>query len=120
MLPFEDRFTRQRQLPEVGLRVQELLASAPGVVVRVGAIAVPSAIDPGDVARIYLERAGVPVVRQRANERTASSALDPERDFPHAQHFQFAGPRSFAAGAHLALGEIRRRLELDQVSSGSR
>jgi hypothetical protein len=93
MLPFEDRFSRQRRLAEVGAEGQRQLSTT---LVRL------SSHEDVDVEWDYLARAGVTEVR-----------LDSEAEvltFPFASCFEFAGPRSLASGAWCALARIRRVL----------
>lgn len=90
MLPFEDRYTRQRRLAEVGPDGQRRLEAAAQV------------LAPHEAAELeadYLRRAGVQQIS------FAPEASTPE--FPWADHFQFAGPASVARGAHGALARIR-------------
>lgn len=93
MLPFEDRFSRQRRLPEVGADGQRRLGS------RVLSLAPHADVD---VERDYLERAGVAGTRIHGQT--------PELPFPFAQHFEFAAPLSMARGAWYALHRIRQVL----------
>lgn len=114
MLPFEDRYTRQRQLPEVGVLGQRRLFE---LEVR------PATDAAGVIEALYLERAGVRV--------TADPVLgtDPELgagpglgagpalgtvEFRHAARFRFPEARDFAAGTHRALLRIRRHLNLNE------
>jgi len=93
LLPFEDRFTRQRQLPQVGIAGQ----------LRIEAMRVVTCADAsGLIEATYLERAGAASV-----ERSTSQLAD---DFPHAGHFEFEVTRVFAQGAHRALARIRHEL----------
>jgi hypothetical protein len=91
MLPFEDRFSRQRRLPEVGALGQDRLAGA-----RVHVH--PEA----DIEAEYLARAGLGVERDG----------DPPGAFAHAAAFRFDAARGVAAGAWRALARIRAVLEL--------
>jgi hypothetical protein len=106
MLPFEDRFTRQRQLREVGLAGQRRI-EASSVVVG------PSAAD--GVAADYLQRAGVQVTVTRDVhfvDSTSARALDARR------LCAFEGPADYLAGALAALVHVRSVLNLgDSVSS---
>lgn len=104
MLPFEDRYTRQRQLPEVGQAGQARLSAAPLNVAETQAKPSESHVARLDIAALYLSRAGVSVQR-RGQEQTAPP-------LGHAAVFEFAGPREFAEGALMALTEIRERLGL--------
>lgn len=96
MLPFEDRLTRQRRLPEVGARGQERLCAAE--------LSVAPHPDV-DVELDYLGRAGV-----------ASAQLDPAAEllaFPLAASFEHAAALGVARGAWCALARIRSELGLD-------
>jgi hypothetical protein len=93
VLPFEDRYTRQRQLPEVGAGGQELLARSEAAVCADAA---------GRVQQLYLERAGV------ERFEPAPGALP----FPHASHFRFVQARAIAEGSWRALAHVRRCLAL--------
>lgn len=90
MLPFEDRYTRQRQLREVGHSGQHRIEAS---VKQLGR----SAAD--DVAADYLARAGVQVVRRDG--------------LPGAENAQaralctFDGPRDYLTGALAALDHLR-------------
>lgn len=90
MLPFEDRYSRQRRLPEVGregqLRISEARLSI-------------TPHEGVELEREYLLRAGV---RDVSVEATGSSV-----EFPWAQQFRFAAPRELARGAHAALCRLR-------------
>ncbi len=94
MLPFEDRYTRQRQLPEVGeagqRRIEAMVVELP----------VGSPHEP--VARVYLERAGV---RQLKPASGASA-----RSFPHAPCFRHEVAARVGRGTHFALTCIRQQL----------
>lgn len=90
MLPFEDRYTRQRRLAEVGPAGQLRLEAAAQV------------LAPHDAAELeadYLRRAGVQQI-------SFAPEISPPV-FPWAEQFQFAGPASVARGAHAALARIR-------------
>lgn len=93
MLPFEDRYSRQRRLPEVGPHGQRRLATLTLLLAEhEGAV----------VERDYLLRSGV------ADARCSESG---ERlDFPFGDWFEFAAPRALANGAWCALHRIRRAL----------
>jgi hypothetical protein len=93
LLPFEDRFSRQRRLPEVGADGQRRLGS------RVLSLAPHADVD---VERDYLERSGV------AGTRIDGQAT--ELPFPFAEHFEFQAPLSVARGAWYALHRIRHAL----------
>ncbi len=93
MLPFEDRYTRQRQVPEVGLDGQQRIEASDAAL----------AAGPGSlVATIYLHRAGVCRVEVSTHLPAASRR--------HAAFFQFAGPADVAAGCELAMSHLRRQL----------
>ncbi|MEN9577187.1 MAG: hypothetical protein RJA70_196 [Pseudomonadota bacterium] len=108
MLPFEDRYTRQRQVPEIGTAGQTLLEGS--------RITLPD-IAASAVAVVYLERAGVRQIDHSASSLSLSDPGDPCSDpletTPHARHFRFSGPLEFAQGCQLALNHIRRQLNLD-------
>ena len=96
MLPFEDRFTRQRRLDEVGPEGQRQLEQTAMVLARHA---------DADLEREYLERAGV---RQLTFDPAAS-----QPEFPWSEQFQFAGPLGVARGAWSALSRIRAALARD-------
>ena len=96
MLPFEDRYTRQRRLDEVGPQGQQRLEQAAMVLARHA---------DADLELEYLQRAGV----QQITIDSAASALE----FPWAERFQFAGPLGVARGAWSALSRIRAALGRD-------
>jgi hypothetical protein len=89
----DDRFCRQRRLPEVGDQGQVRIASAE-LVVR------------GDDGAIleseYLHRAG-------AEKVTILPRSEPT-PFAHEAHFRFAASRRVAAGAWRALDKLRKTL----------
>jgi hypothetical protein len=96
MLPFEDRYTRQRRLPEVGAEGQR----------RLRASAVSLAPHPNvDLERDYLERAGITQITVEAQPAAPG--------FPWPEAFEFAAARGVACGAWCALARIRRALALD-------
>lgn len=102
MLPHEDRYTRQRQLPEVGIDGQRQLSS------------IQAKLAPGSsslVALIYLHRAGVGKVE-------VSSSAEPAV-LKHQSLFTFDGPADVAAGCQVALAHIRGALHLDSAASGN-
>lgn len=88
----DDRFSRQRRLPEVGEIGQARLLAAE--------LALPRGAG-ADVERAYLEGAGSRVVPSPA-------AAAP---FAHADAFRHPAARDVAAGAWRALRQIRRVLE---------
>ena len=93
MLPFEDRYTRQRRLPEVGPRGQERLCSTR---LRVGRH--PDV----ELELEYLARAGVVAV-------VADEPL-PAPEFPFASWFEHEASLGLARGAWCALSRIRAEL----------
>jgi hypothetical protein len=96
MLPFEDRYTRQRRLEEVGPERQRQLEQQPMVLARHA---------DSDLELEYLERAGVQHI-------TFDADAEPPR-FPWAEQFGFAGPLAVARGAYGALSRIRAALACD-------
>jgi hypothetical protein len=101
MLPFEDRYSRQRKLPEVGPNGQHALTRAS---LRVGPRVPGSEI----FESCYLRRAGV--------EHVTLSEHCAEASCPHERVFRFAAPRALAVGAWGALTQLRR--ELGMVAPG--
>lgn len=100
MLPFEDRYTRQRQLREVGLSGQHRLETSVKVLGR-------GASD--DVAADYLVRAGVQVVRK--------DDLPSDAGVTAGALCAFSGPRDYLTGALVALDHVRAVLSAaDDVS----
>lgn len=94
MLPFEDRYTRQRRLAEVGPEGQRRLEGAALILARHESV---------ELEADYLQRAGVQQI---------SVAPDaPTVEFPWTEQFQFAGPSSVARGAYAALVRIRGVIE---------
>jgi hypothetical protein len=96
MLPFEDRYTRQRRLTEVGHEGQRRLATARLILAPHAGV---------DVERDYLVRAGVSQIQ-----------VDPEGSpppFPWPEFFEFTAPLCVARGAWCALSRIRTVLGLD-------
>ena len=93
MLPFEDRYSRQRRLQEVGPAGQRAIEQA----------TVGVAEYPGREAEIeYLRRAGATVHPDAATESLA---------FPHADIFSHDQSRNFAWGAWSALRQLRTVLK---------
>lgn len=90
MLPFEDRYTRQRRLAEVGPDGQRRLADA-----RLSLAAHESS----DIEREYLTRAGV--------GHLGMDAEVPPPVFPWSGFFEFQAPLSVARGAWCALSHVR-------------
>lgn len=91
-----DRYVRQRSLAQVGEQGQARIEAA--------SYALPAQASASlGVARAYLERAG-------ARHFTATSRAAPP--CPHAAELRHPAARELAEGAWLALGELRRALEL--------
>ena len=87
----DERYDRQVRLAEIGRQGQARIAAHDAQLAR----------GPGaGVALAYLVRAGVGSVTVSRPHAAAA--------FPHESAFQFSGPRAVAAGAHAALGEIRK------------
>jgi hypothetical protein len=97
MLPFEDRYTRQRRLPEVGPEGQARLSQS-----RLGVAPHPDVAIELD----YLVRAGV----------VGASVDDtrPPLNFPWSDCFEHAAALGVARGAWCALARIRSELSLDR------
>jgi hypothetical protein len=93
MLPFEDRYTRQRRLPEVGPKGQERLCQAN--------LRIASHPDV-ELELDYLARAGVAGVRV---DPTA-----PALAFPWTDWFEHDAALGVARGAWYALSRIKREL----------
>ena len=93
MLPFEDRYSRQRRLPEVGPSGQERLCAAELVVAEHPDV---------DLELDYLQRAGV----ARVTVDAAAAALT----FPWADCFEHEATLGVARGAWCALARIRGEL----------
>lgn len=108
MLPFEDRFTRQRQLREVGLAGQVRL-EASAIVVGYGVA--------DSVAADYLERAGVQVTRDASLELVSGACAESR---VAATACTFLGPANYLAGALTALNHVRSVLGLDYNGSASK
>lgn len=107
MLPFEDRFTRQRQLREVGLDGQRRLEES-RIVVGSGA--------PDAVAADYLQRAGVQVSVTRDHELVNGASV--ELQLARAA-CAFLGPADYLAGALAALGHVRTVIVPRNPTAGS-
>lgn len=90
MLPFEDRYTRQRRLEEVGPDGQRRLATARLAL---------APHESSDIERDYLTRAGV--------AHLGVDAEAPPPAFPWSEFFEFQAPLSVARGAWCALSHIR-------------
>jgi len=102
MLPFEDRYSRQRRLPEVGTAGQRRLEQGSLVL----------AAHPGaDLERDYLVRAGVGGV---SVDHASGAAA-----FPWADEFEVDVCRDIARGAWSALAHLRQLLELSMETTGS-
>jgi hypothetical protein len=97
MLPFEDRYTRQRRLPEVGPSGQERLCAARLVISRHPDV---------ELERDYLARAGVTVL-------VVDEAPAPP-DFPFADWFEHAAALGVARGAWCALTRIKAELAVSR------
>jgi hypothetical protein len=95
MLPFEDRYSRQRRLAEVGPEGQARLCSA--------RLRIPPSPHV-DVELEYLARAGVSVV---------VDVTGPASSFPFADWFEHAAARGVAEGAWCALFRIKHELAAD-------
>ncbi len=91
---FEDRYTRQRRLRDVGDAGQSRIASARLAV---------SDSDGALIETMYLYRGGV--------ERVDIVPREDAEPFAHAGAFCFAEARSVGAGAWRALGKLRGVLE---------
>jgi hypothetical protein len=101
MLPFEDRYSRQRKLPEVGPQGQLALARC--------SMQIPSRVAGSEIFEVcYLQRAGVEHV-------TVSNQVQPCS--AHSTEFHFAATRALAVGALGALAQLRRELGLTEQSS---
>jgi hypothetical protein len=93
MLPFEDRYSRQRRLKEVGPDGQRWIE----------AVALTVAEHPDvELELDYLARAGV---RQISIDASAAPL-----DFPWSQHFRFSASLAVARGAWCALSRLRTTL----------
>jgi hypothetical protein len=95
MLPFEDRYTRQRRLPEVGPSGQERLGQAQFCVAQHADV---------ELELDYLARAGAGEVR-----------VDPDApalDFPWSAWFEHGAALGVARGAWCALSRIKSELGL--------
>lgn len=96
MLPFEDRYSRQRRLPEVGPSGQERLCEAELVIAEHPDV---------DLEVDYLTRAGV--------ARVAVDAGAVALTFPWTEHFEHEAALGVARGAWCALARIKGELGLD-------
>lgn len=95
MLPFEDRFTRQRQLREVGLAGQQRIEAS--------RVVVGSAVA-DTVAADYLRRAGVHVEIDPRNAFVAETGPEVARARAVCA---FSAPADYLAGTLTALGHLR-------------
>jgi hypothetical protein len=102
MLPFEDRYTRQRRLAEVGPEGQLRLERQRLEIARHADV---------DLELEYLRRAGV---QQVAVREVTADAEQSALDFPFAAQFQFSGPLGVARGAWSALARIRAALAANE------
>ena len=93
MLPFEDRYTRQRRLEEVGPDGQRRLEAARLAL---------APHESSDIEHEYLRRAGV------GHLDLDAEAAPPA--FPWSEFFEFPAPLSVARGAWCALSQIRSAL----------
>lgn len=98
MLPFEDRYTRQRRLPEVGPSGQERLCAAQ--------LAIPRHPDV-ELELDYLARAGVSNV-------VVDDSIDAPA-FPFADWFEHGAALGVARGAWCALRRIKVELAIVAV-----
>ena len=107
MLPFEDRYTRQRRLAEVGPEGQLRLERQSLVIARHADV---------ELGLDYLRRAGVQqvAVKQAEGQQTGADAEQSALDFPWAAQFQFSGPLGVARGAWSALARIRAALAANE------
>lgn len=104
MLPFEDRFTRQRQLREVGLSGQKRISESHVVLGRGAA---------DGVAADYLQRAGVNV--QVADGRPFGETVSTTEQARALCAFD--GPADYLVGTLAALGHLRLVLGLGSSSA---
>ncbi len=98
MLPFEDRYSRQRRLPEVGPSGQERLCAADLVIAEHPDV---------DLELDYLQRAGV--ARVTVDAAAAAAVLT----FPWAEQFEHEAALGVARGAWYALARIKGVLGLN-------
>ena len=97
MLPFEDRYSAQRRLVEVGPEGQRRLEQSRMVLVEHSDL---------DIEREYLARAGI---SDMLIDVQASPPV-----FPWVEQFEFASPLAVARGAWCALARLRSVLALDK------
>ena len=98
MLPFEDRYSRQRRLPEVGPSGHERLCAAELVIAEHPDV---------DLELDYLQRAGV----ARVTVDAAAAALT----FPWADRFEHEATLGVARGAWCALVRIKGELGIQSL-----
>jgi hypothetical protein len=96
MLPFEDRYSRQRRLPEVGSRGQERLRATEVVIAEHPDV---------ELELEYLVRAGL----RRVTVDPAGAASS----FPWAAWFEHGAALGVARGAWSALSRIKNELDID-------
>ncbi len=101
MLPFEDRYSRQRRLPEIGPEGQARL---------LGAVARVHPHAGADVEWEYLERAGLQVEAAVGQAAPAS--------FPLQEHFEHSAALHVGRGAYAALEQLRSALLAEPRSGG--
>ena len=103
MLPFEDRYTRQRRLAEVGPEGQLRLQRQRLAIARHADV---------ELELDYLRRAGVQqvTVLPAGVLQVGADAEQSALEFPWAAQFQFSGPLGVARGAWSALARIRAAL----------
>lgn len=113
MLPFEDRYTRQRQLAEVGRQGQERLQNSQWELARSAHLTPFAKV----VAAEYLRRAGVIIDNSLTLREAKTSTQDPQAAI--VEHLRFAGPSNVAAGALAALQHVRSVLGLVNTKPAS-
>src|SRR5688572_26249912 len=96
MLPFEDRYSRQRRLPEVGSSGQERLCATELLIAEHPDV---------ELELDYLARAGL----RRATVEPAGVVLA----FPWAEWFEHDAALGVARGAWCALSRIKSELDID-------
>jgi hypothetical protein len=103
VLPFEDRYTRQRQVREVGLSGHTRIAALDSRLPDTAA---------GKVAIIYLERAGATQARLDASVVAQPFPYQAQFTSPSTPNAPSAPmtPSALAEGCYLALREMRRAL----------
>jgi hypothetical protein len=103
MLPFEDRYSRQRRLPEVGPSGQERLRATELCIAEHSDV---------ELELDYLARAGM----ARARVDPAGAPLT----FPWSAWFEHDAPLGVARGAWCALSRIKSALDLSPDTSDRR